>query len=186
MVTIRKGNNDIITRRYSRSLAIAARESVPPETLIDYLLAWLAGHGQARMVRTNAIPAGYGPAPDDEFLEWCVVWPDRGEIESSPEQKQWAWLQLKQAGYGLPAQSIHIEGDIRSHVHELTTTIDYGRLPPSSIDQIRQLIRQQTLLLANTPQADSNVQQSSLTEQPGDDSADSAIGDAEIVSDNDE
>jgi len=119
-----------VTRRFNRNLAICAREMLPAEMLIEYLLAILEGHGQATLVRDGRTESG-----------WRVAIPEGGGLRSSETQMQWAWTQLRQAGYGLPVQQIALEGELRTISAQLTGTIDLGSLPPRALHGIRDLIR---------------------------------------------
>lgn len=120
----------MLTRRFNRSLAVAARERMPAEILLEYLEAMLAGHGQAAIVKDARTESG-----------WKVTWPEHGELASTQEQRQWAWTQYRQAGWGMPAQHVQLEADIRSQMSTLNATVNLGSLPPSALFQMREIVR---------------------------------------------
>lgn len=83
------------SRRFSRSITAAARAMVPPELLVEYCLAVWQGHGGAVIRQDERFACG-----------WTVVWSEHGPT-STPEQIQWAWTQLRQAGWGT-AEQYHV------------------------------------------------------------------------------
>jgi hypothetical protein len=137
----RRGGPDPIAKRFNRNLAICAREAVPAEIMCEYLLAIMEGHGQAVLKRAGG--------------EWIVTWPGgptredegTGELQSTHEQKAWAWLQWRQAGYGMPAQSIQLEGELRT-MQTTRTTIELAGRTPAEVMALRAAIR---LALAPPP-----------------------------------
>ena len=101
-----------MTRRFNRNLAICAREMVPPELLVEFAYAILEGVNPV-LVRTKTSwkwkPSDHGGAP-------------------SITDKQWAMTFLRQAGWGMPAQSLHLEADIRSQQLTLDASVDVRAL----------------------------------------------------------
>lgn len=114
-------------RRFNRSLSVAAREvGAPTEVMIEWLNAILAGHGQATIQE--------GPGG-----EWFVEWPESGEITASDAFKQWAWVQLRQAGYGMPSQAISIEAEVRASTAG-SSSLTSGTAPPAMLIALRQAL----------------------------------------------
>lgn len=93
-----------VSRKWNSSLTIAAREAVPPAVMVDWLLAIMEGYGTAVLQRDARVEGG-----------WKVIRPENG-AESTDQQKQWAWLQWRLAGYGQPVQSIALDADLRQHM----------------------------------------------------------------------
>lgn len=120
-----KPNSD--TRRITRALAAAVRDRVPADVVIEYWLAVAAGHGQASIVYEE----------DGESCEPYVTWPAEGELSATPERKDWAITQLRQAGWGMPAQHHVIEGEIRQHTTTMVGVMDFGTLTPAAVSAIR-------------------------------------------------
>lgn len=112
-------------RRFNRNLATLVRELVPPEMLIDYAVAIMEGDGNVKIKRGD---------PDLGEPAWVVARSpeERGRLESTAEQKQWAWTQLRQAGWGMPVQAIALEADIRTH-HTSTVLPALSTLTPAQI-----------------------------------------------------
>lgn len=119
-----------LTQRYGRNLALAAREAIPANIMMDYIAAIMEGHGQATLKRDGRVEGG-----------WVVAWPANGELESTSEQKQWAWQQWRLAGFGQPAQQIHLEADLRGQITSIGATLPIGALSPGKLHAVRALLR---------------------------------------------
>jgi hypothetical protein len=118
------------SRRFSRTFAASIREGVSPDLLRDYLLAIMAGHGDARFTE------------DFKAITWGPVGtgPGRGGVASTPAQIEWAWTQLRQGGWGMPVQAIALEADIRQHT-TTTTELPLADVPPADVRAIRNAVR---------------------------------------------
>lgn len=92
------------TARFNRSLAAVARQNFPAEALMLFWEAIAEGHGDACMAKDARAACG-----------WRVTWPEHGTA-STAEQKQWAITQIRQAGFGMPVQSVQLDADLRAHM----------------------------------------------------------------------
>lgn len=122
------GRRDVTARRFNQNLAIVAREAVPAGVMMEYLLAIMEGHGSAVLKRDERYDGG-----------WCVTWPEKGELSSTPEQKQWAWTQWRQAGYGMPVQSITLDAELRA-TYQQGPTLELGAMTPAQLIAIRKAL----------------------------------------------
>lgn len=123
----RKPGPTALSKQRGRELAAAAREGIRADVMVEYLLAILEGHGQARIVYRAA---------DGERCEPYVDWPAAG-FESTPERKDWAWTRLREAGWGLPATHVNIQGQFTGVI---APVIDMSALKPAKIAAIRSLL----------------------------------------------
>jgi hypothetical protein len=106
-----------------------------------------------------AIMEGFGTAvlQRDARCEggWKVLRPENAP-ESTNEQKQWAWLQWRLAGYGQPVQSIALDADLRQHM-QLDVAVDpakvRGALDYTTRAAILQLLQKPAELGGSSPQA---------------------------------
>jgi hypothetical protein len=122
-----------LTQRFSRDLSLAARENgIPADVMVEWLIAILEGHGQATIKRDERTETG-----------WRIDWPTDGELASTMEQKERAWDRLRLAGYGQPAQSIHLEADIRARVAAVQTTVPIKVLSPAQMHAMRAILQAQ-------------------------------------------
>lgn len=148
-----------ITRKHARNLALAARESIPAYVMMDFLLAIMEGHGQAVLKRDARHEGG-----------WYVLKPEGG-LASTPEQKQWAWLQWRLAGYGQPIQTHVLDAELRSSTNR-DSQIDARRVSALSYEA-RRRIMEALQLAPPEPELDAARQGSSDEDD---------VEDAEIVS----
>lgn len=112
----------------SRDIALATRERASADVLVEFNVAIAMGK--------RAVLA------EDEDGELYVD-EDEDGITPTLDQRIQAvqWLSLR--GWGQPAQSIHLEGHLRAHVAQLTTTADLGALQPSQVIALRRVLEGQ-------------------------------------------
>ena len=98
--------NNLNHVRFNRNLAVIARELVPPELLIEFHMAVLQGHNP-HIIRDARFTSG-----------WHVTWEERGEMPPTLAEKTSSIKFLREAAYGMAAQSHYIEADVRSHASD--------------------------------------------------------------------
>ena len=108
-----------------RAVVSAVRERVDPHTLVEW-------HVRRAMACINVRWA------EDEDGEIFVTWDDQG-IPPSSEQIAESIKWLADRGWGLPAQSIHLEADFRAHLEG--DTVPIGTVPAAVLAGIRSLLR---------------------------------------------
>ena len=90
------------TRRFSRQLAQACRDRLPPEIIAEFWLTIVMGHGDAFIVEDDRCELG-----------WRVDWDRDGRGSTSTnEEKARAMLTFQQAAFGTPAQSIQLQAHL--------------------------------------------------------------------------
>jgi len=117
-----------VTQRYSRDLSLAAREGIPADVMMDWIAALMEEGPYPALKRDARVEGG-----------WTVVRPESG-LMTTPEQRQWAWQQWRLAGYGQPAQSIHLEADLRARVASAHVAAPIGALTPAQMHAMRALL----------------------------------------------
>jgi hypothetical protein len=120
-----------VTQRFSRDLSLAAREGIPADIMMDWIAAMMEDGPYPALKRDDRVEGG-----------WVVVRPEHGML-TTPEQRQWAWTQWRLAGYGQPAQSIHLEADIRARVAAVQTTVPIKVLSPAQMHAMRAILQAQ-------------------------------------------
>ena len=117
---------DPLTRRFGRSMAHAAREILGPDTaeiMMEYLIAIWQGHGDARLNHTR------------DGIEWGDA-SGRGGVASTTQQIQWAYEQLKLAGWGQAPQHVVLEAELKAQVASVSSVVGVDSLPPSAINAL--------------------------------------------------
>lgn len=125
-----RGGTDVATRRFNSNLAVMVRERVPPELLIDFHLAVLQGKNP-HIMSDNRHESG-----------WKVTWSDKEHELPTLDQKVNSVNFIRQAGWGLPAQAVHIQQDVNSAMSHVD--VDFSALAnhPIRLAQIAGALRQ--------------------------------------------
>lgn len=122
--------SDVKKQARSRNLARSAAEitrqhMIPAEILVEWNNAVMQGHSSAT-------------CQEDDDGDWYVTW-EEGELASTLEQKFHAQSMLWQRGYGMPAQTVHVEQEMRVTVD--SSAINVGQLPAAAIAAIAMMRR---------------------------------------------
>jgi len=104
-----------------RAVVSAVRDRVDPTQLVEW-------HVRRAMGAINVRWA------EDEDGEIFVTWDDEG-IAPSSEQIAESIKWLADRGWGLPAQSIHLEADFRAHIEG--DAVPVGTLPAAALAAVR-------------------------------------------------
>lgn len=145
------------TRNLTRSAAeITRQHGAPLEIICEFQNAVLAGHSSATIQQ-------------DDDGDWYVTW-EEGELASTVDQKFYAANFLTQRGYGMPAQTVHVEQEMRVTVQ--STSIALDKLPAAALAALASM--RQALLPAARPPAPEEALPASTIDDPD-------IEDAELV-----
>jgi len=133
------------SRKWSQSFSIAVREGISAEIMRDWCMAVLEGY-QPIMQRDERIDGG-----------WKVIKNDDGK-ESSMAEKQWAWLQIVNRGWGQPIQQHYLDADLRQH-----NTLEV--VDTSKLNGLSYALKEKLVALLNPPDVvESDVIEAELVE----------------------
>lgn len=88
-------------RRFTKGLAQEVRDKIHPSLIVEFWAAILGGHDPSL-------------TPDERCEHgYRVTWPERGEHVPDLRIKMEAMVHVRNAGWGLPAQQLLLDADIR-------------------------------------------------------------------------
>ncbi len=125
-------------RKAMRNLALVVREGVPSEIMRDFHL--MIAMGQSPLV----VRASNGD------LE---VRAEEGGMAPTLDQRVAAMKFLTERGYGLPAQTINLEAELRAQIASTSESLPVGQLSPAAMRAIREAIRRPILDAASVERA---------------------------------
>jgi hypothetical protein len=121
-----------------RHIALAVRESIAPQAMVDFHLAIACGH--AAML--------YKHPPTGEISAVCMCCPasegghpkgpSSGVLKPTQEERTRSVNWLADRGHGLPAQSVYVDNVVRGGK---ATGPDLGALPASALFGVLKLLR---------------------------------------------
>ena len=119
------------TRRFSRQLAQACRDRLPPEIIAEFWLTIVMGHGDAFIVEDDRCELG-----------WRVDWDRDGRGSTSTnEEKARAMLTFQQAAFGTPAQSIQLQAHL-TRSDDDTIALAPGQFSPAMLAGMERVMRE--------------------------------------------
>lgn len=116
--------------RITQSLAQCIREGAPVELLREYWMARAEGLHNVKLARDEETGEFYVTHTPDEDLA-----PGTPPVPQEEIDKAMQWLSDR--GYGLPAQNIQLEANIRQHTTSVLAHLPIGDLSPAAIATIR-------------------------------------------------
>lgn len=113
----------------TRDMAVTVRESVSTQALCDYWTLIAMGKPGVHL-------------DIDEDGEYFATWNPEGGITPTRSEMDGAVRELLNRGWGLPAQSIHLEGHLKGHFQSISANLQLGpgHVSPAQLALIRDVM----------------------------------------------
>lgn len=151
-------------RKAMRNLALVVREGVPSEIMRDFHL--MIAMGQSPLV----VRASNGD---------LKVQAEEGGMAPTLDQRVSAMKFLTERGYGLPAQTINLEAELRAQIASTSESLPVGQLSPAAMRAIREAIRARPVLDAVSVERVTPAASAELPPELGEGDADTASAEDE-------